>query len=116
MSTQENRINDGALRRPARLLAPASLPHIARCGEVRLASAILEDAFRCILKRPVAVQGRRAKEFHEAHQWFTNDNRDWPFAFPNVCDLLALDAAAVRKRVQSLVALRRAEAGEQRVV
>ena len=95
----------GSFWRPAVVL-PSQTPQQsaqAHCGEVRLASAILEDAFRCIRKNAAARRGPRAKEFREARQWFANQSRTWPFAFANVCDLLALDPSAVRKRVERIV-------------
>jgi hypothetical protein len=33
-----------------------------------------------------------------------DDRRDWPFAFLNVCDLLALDANAVRQSLRDQLA------------
>jgi hypothetical protein len=96
----------GSFWRPGVVL-PSQTPQQgaqAQCGEIRLASAILEDALRCIRKNAAVRRGPRAKEFREARRWFANQSRDWPFAFANVCDLLALDPGAVRKRVERIVA------------
>lgn len=51
--------------------------------------AILEDALRCYWS---PVDGIR----REAEYWATNTRRDSPFCFPTVCEILGLDAEAVR--------------------
>ncbi len=68
--------------------------------ELKLVAAILEDALLCINRRASARRGRRRREFMDAWHWLWNDRRDWPFAFRNVCDLLEIDAAAVRQHVR----------------
>jgi hypothetical protein len=77
-----------------------------RSPEMELVAAILEDALLSITRRADACRGRRRREFVDAWNWVWNDRRDWPFAFKNVCDLLALDASAVRRRVQQALWLR----------
>jgi hypothetical protein len=44
------------------------------------------------------------RDFFDACDWFSEDSREWPYAFGNLCDFLDLDSAAVRQRVQGLVA------------
>jgi hypothetical protein len=75
----------------------------ARTAEVRLAAAVLEDALRCMFRKVEAHSGPRWQEFVEAREWFWDDSRDWPFTFANVCDLLALDASAVRQSLKGIV-------------
>jgi hypothetical protein len=81
---------------PATLLpcqyADARTPRLL--SELALVAAILEDALRSLSRRDPA--GPRRREFVEARDWLPNDGRAWPFAFHNVCDLLAVDAAALR--------------------
>src|SRR5437870_5754151 len=73
-----------------------------QCGELRLVAAVFEEALRCILRNAGAHCGRRWREFEEAQSWFKDDRRDWPFAFANVCEFLALDASAVRAFVDRI--------------
>lgn len=88
------------------VLLPSQFPQRnghARTAEVRLAAAVLEDALRCMMRNVEADSGPRFQEFVDARDWFWDESRDWPFAFANVCDLLALDASAVRRSLQSIV-------------
>lgn len=84
------------------ILLPSQLAHCSAHSipELKLVAAILEDALLCINRRAGARRGRRRREFMDAWHWLWNDRRDWPFAFRNVCDLLGLDAAAVRQHVR----------------
>jgi hypothetical protein len=68
--------------------------------EMRLVSAIFADAVWCLTGTGNGGGGRRRRDVVEAQQWLQNDKRDWLFAFNNVCDLLGLDAAAVRERLR----------------
>lgn len=72
--------------------ADASAPRLL--SELGLVAAILEDALRSLSRRDPT--GPRRREFVEARDWLLNDGRAWPFAFRNVCDLLGVDAAALR--------------------
>lgn len=64
--------------------------------ERRLVLAILEDAVDCFTKH-VAARDRRSRQlFLDAEEWFTDGDREWPFAFENVCDLVGLDAGYLR--------------------
>lgn len=62
-------------------------------GERRLLLAILEDAIQSFCKDSL----RRSKTNHEAEEWLFSDDRSWYFAFANICDILELDIAAVRR-------------------
>ena len=97
-------MND-SLFRPAVLLPSQTVhpPARQRCGEVRLVVAVFEDALQCVIKNAGARRGPRRRSFLEAREWFRDDSREWPFAFANVCDVLALDATAVREHVERLV-------------
>ena len=71
----------------------------ATSGSVGLMLAVLEDAVRCI------ERGRRRRHPHtrklaaEAEAWMRSDNREWPFAFASLCDVLGLDIDATRVRL-----------------
>lgn len=90
---------------------PSQLPfrgsHLSS-PEMHLVAAILEDAWHCVLRNLDARRGRRRHEFTDAHEWFFDDRRDWPFACANVCDLLMLDMRAVRDSLQEAIARRKA--------
>ncbi len=75
-----------------------------RSPEIALVVAMIEDALQCILRNTGALHGRHRREFVDACNWVCSDRRDWPFAFANVCDMLGLDAAAVRQSVQRQLA------------
>ena len=67
-------------------------------SELALVAAILEDALRSVSRRDPS--GPRRREFAEARAWLLDNDRTWPFAFRNVCDLLGVDAAALRESVR----------------
>jgi hypothetical protein len=55
-------------------------------AELGLVAAILEEALRTVSRQAGSVGQWRARE--QTHQWFFDDDRQWPFAFRNVCDLV----------------------------
>ena len=69
-----------------------------RCPELSLAEAVLEDAVYCLRRVSCGVTHQQCRE---AFEWFESDRRDWPFAFISVCDVLGMDAAAVRTRLRN---------------
>src|SRR5262249_27823505 len=75
----------------------------AKSGELRLVVALFEDALRCVVRNAHVRRGQRWRDFVQAHEWFKDDRRDWPFAFANVCEFLALDAGQVRGYVDRIV-------------
>ncbi len=102
--------------RPATVL-PSQLAHSnwrQHCPEMQLVAAILEDALLSIMRRAGSRNSRGRREFIEAWHWLWNERRDWPFTFRNVCDLLALDARAVRNHVQRQVVRRGAAPAQRR--
>ena len=83
--------------------AAASAPRLV--FELALVAAILEDALRSLSRRDPS--GPRRREFREARGWLLDDDRTWPFAFRNVCDLIGLDASALRERFRERLEPRR---------
>jgi hypothetical protein len=77
-------------------------------GEVRLAAAILEDAIRICRKRPFG------RLFREACTWIASDDRSAVFSFLAVCDVLGLDAGAVRARLGRTAAAGARQGGGER--
>ncbi len=72
---------------------------------LELVAAMLEDALRCVLRNVGARRGPKRRQFVEACNWFLDDRREWPFAFVNVCELLGIDAAAVRQTLRPFLAI-----------
>ncbi len=68
-------------------------------GPRALMLAVLEDAVRCIEsgRRHRRVGARRLAA--EAEVWVRSDRADWPFSFLNVCEALAIDVDAMRRRL-----------------
>jgi hypothetical protein len=62
--------------------------------EISLVAALFEDAVCCAQRASRSVTHQQS---WEAREWFASERSDWPFAFVNVCDLLGIDAKAVRK-------------------
>jgi len=82
----------------------AVLPRqISGGGPRALMLAVLEDAIRCI------EEGRRRRHFYtrrlaaEAEAWVRCEQRDWPFSFVIICEVLGFDVDAVRARLLTKV-------------
>ena len=71
--------------------------------EKRLVIAILADALNCI-QRYYATRGRRRRlrSGCEAEHWLMSEDRQWPFSFENICDLLSIDSQEVRYALHNL--------------
>jgi hypothetical protein len=72
--------------------------------EMRLAAAIFEGALQSVARTASNHRARHGREFRDARDWFLDDGRSWPFAFLNVCELLALDPNAVRQSLRDHLA------------
>lgn len=65
--------------------------------ERRLAIAVLQDAVDCFQKH-LRARDRKARQlFVEAEEWIASEDRSWPFSFENICDLLQINAAYLRR-------------------
>jgi hypothetical protein len=83
--------------------------------ELRLITALFEDALQIISRGVESGSGRRRdQEFQNACNWVLSEESDWPFAFVNVCEFLGLDIWAVRKRVRAVIAMQRVQTGSGR--
>jgi hypothetical protein len=81
---------------PVQFFSPADRSYTDR-GEVALMRAVLEDALQCVAKQ-FSHSGRRPQRLaREAEAWFFADDDHWPFAFVNICAVLGLDPAYVRR-------------------
>src|SRR5579862_798775 len=67
--------------------------------EMRLVRAVFDDGVRTATRSPTPGRRRQQRLHLEARAWVEDDDRSWPFAFANVCELLGLDPDAVRRRI-----------------
>lgn len=65
--------------------------------ERRLMLALLVDAVRCYQTGVTAPGGSRTRLFAEAERWLFKAERDAPFAFEDICDVLEIDPAYLRR-------------------
>jgi len=76
----------------------------AGLGERRLMVAVLLDAVAVYTKcRARGVVNRR---FREVDRWFSSDDREWPFAFERICEVLSLNATLIRGAIDGKVGSR----------
>lgn len=66
-------------------------------SERRLMLAVLEDAVYCFQRYALARDPRGTFEFEEARRWIDSADREWPFSFENICDVLGLDTGYIRE-------------------
>lgn len=79
-------------------------------GEIRLAYAILKDAFLCLKGHAVVTCGSAAQRIvrqrlakQHAWTWIFDDFDENPFSFVNICVYLDIDPSAVRDVVQARI-------------
>jgi hypothetical protein len=64
----------------------------------RLMLAVLQDALECLAGRAIRTGGLNThRSAQEAADWIADLNEREPFSFNSICDVLGLDAAAVRE-------------------
>jgi hypothetical protein len=71
--------------------------------EKALLVAILEDAVYECHKYRRARDPQGKERFHVAERWILDDSDNWIFAFRNVCELLGLDPAYVRRGLRESI-------------
>ena len=64
--------------------------------EKRLMIATLADALNCFQRYHFARSRRDRRASTEAERWLMSTDREWPFSFENICDLLSINAHLVR--------------------
>lgn len=73
-----------------------------RClnGQVADEMALKWEVFADGLKQFWALAGdqerRHSPEFYEEEKWVLSDEREWPFAFANLCEVFGLQVESVR--------------------
>jgi hypothetical protein len=65
--------------------------------EYMLVIAMLQDAIECVQKYRFAADENGRELFESAREWIASDDRKWPFSFENVCALLNLNPAYLRR-------------------
>lgn len=98
---RDHMIGDGALFQPDALMPSQYFAtvrkRVPKEPEYRLVVAVLEDAVDCILKHQRASNEKARRLFLDAEAWIASDDRDWPFSFVNICELLSIDPEYVRR-------------------
>ena len=67
--------------------------------ERHLMVAVLRDAVECYQKYSLARHPHGRALFAEAVAWIESTDREWPFSYENICDVLGLDAGSVRRNL-----------------
>ena len=65
--------------------------------ERRLVIALLQDAVDCYQKHLFARDRKARQLYVDAEEWITSDEREWPFSFENVCELLNIHPVYLRR-------------------
>ncbi len=98
---------------PDTLLPSQYFDRIARRyddGPRRLMLAVLEDGVDVYRKQLVASDPRGKELFREAEAWINDSDRTWIYSFENICDVLAIESAYLRRGLRALKA--RARSGD----
>jgi len=66
-------------------------------SERRLMLAVLEDAISCYQRFELARDARGRSEFEEARRWIESDEREWPYSYENICEVLGLNPTYIRE-------------------
>lgn len=97
-----------AIVRPCQMFPPQARS-VVFPGEVRLARAVLRDAFLCMRGHVTVCAGGSVRQRErlqrraqwQAWEWIFDDSDDGLFSFENVCAWLDLDPQAVRAEVRA---------------
>ncbi|MFT4569773.1 MAG: hypothetical protein ACI8TX_002252 [Hyphomicrobiaceae bacterium] len=71
-------------------------------NERQLMLAILRDAVECFQNNALARDSRGMETFDEADTWIFSEDREWPFSFENICDVLGVNISYVRNGLEAL--------------
>lgn len=64
--------------------------------EYHLVFAMLQDAVECVQKYRFSVDPNGRELYVDAYDWIASEDRQWPFAFENVCDILKINPEYLR--------------------
>lgn len=65
--------------------------------EKTLMLAVLEDAIFCFQKYLFAQDKGERRLFCEAQDWILEEDKDWPFSFETICEVLGIDPNYLRQ-------------------
>src|SRR3990172_10140208 len=65
--------------------------------ERRLMLAVLQDAVECYQKYALARDPRGRLLFEDAYVWIESGEREWPFSYENICEVLGLHPEYIRR-------------------
>ncbi len=65
--------------------------------ERKLMLAVLQDAVECYQKYALARDPRGRLLFEDANEWISSGEREWPFSYENICDVLGLNHEYIRR-------------------
>jgi hypothetical protein len=65
--------------------------------ERRLMLAVLQDAVECYQKYALARDPRGRLLFEDAYVWIESGEREWPFSYENICEVLGLNPEYIRR-------------------
>ena len=79
----------------------AALWHDTRATtpERALALAVLSQAVLDLVRFRYARRRRFQRLYWETYEWVHSEERGWPFAFRNLCDVFGIDVSAFRRHV-----------------
>lgn len=80
-------------------------------NERGLMLAILRDAVECYQKFALARDPRGQELHRDAAEWIFSTDREWPFSFENICDVLGVSTGYIRS---GLLPLKQAAARKAR--
>jgi hypothetical protein len=69
--------------------------------EYRLIVAVLQDAIECFQKHLFARDQKARHLFEDAAEWLASDDREWPYSFISICEVLDLNPAYLRSGLQT---------------
>lgn len=113
---RDNIVGDSRLFQPDVLLPAqffaAMRKRVPKEPEYRLIVAVLEDAIDCFQKHLFARDAKARQLFEDASEWIAADDRQWPYSFTSICDILNLNPEYIRKgleewKVRQICAARR---------
>lgn len=86
-----------------------AIPDLPDTPEIRLMTAVFNQALKDIYRNVHARSGELRTIFWRAELWFDNPDREHLYSFFRICDHLGLDAEDFRRRLRLWIAKQRKE-------
>lgn len=67
--------------------------------ERSLMIAVLEEASRCLLNYCTSIDRKQRQLYEEARDWFASEDYEHLYSYENVCHVLGIDPAYLRRRI-----------------